>query len=173
VGIVYKHETDADSISKDSSAVSELSEETRQLHTHQIVPQPYTDVSNSEEDFVLRGKGISRGVLKFVGHNFQDFWRKTIRELDIEFRRQEAIWKQTYQYFRLVAQLQDLKHRSNGGIKTVIAIGCGSLHNHNGKLKDERRWMRHSSAMNLASVLLIAEVFGGEYIVFGILFARG
>jgi hypothetical protein len=94
------------------------------------------------------------------------------QEIDEEFRRQEAAWKRTEEYRKFVGLIQELKDRTTSSIRNVMAMGCGSLHNNRVKDLDSDTWMKSSSALNLARVLTIAEILGGEMLHFNSYMAK-
>jgi hypothetical protein len=96
------------------------------------------------------------GVDKFsYGISWHGYWKRTLQQLDEQFRSVQMNWKKREEYHWLIAQFKHLKATNKLPVTNVIALGIGSLHD-----SPHKEWRRHGE--QLAAVLTIRETLGGK-----------
>jgi hypothetical protein len=89
---------------------------------------------------------------------WRGFLKRTLEELDKDFKSVRQKWIKSRECKALIAQLEDLKLAVKQPVKNVVALGIGSLHS--------STWAENfqsSSAQQLAAVMSIRETLGGKF----------
>jgi len=96
------------------------------------------------------------GIKMEVVFSWAIYWKKTLEELDKDFKSLETRWQETSEARALVTEMEKLKSK-NIPITNIVALGIGSLHESGpvNTLAGTR------SGEQLAAVNMIRNVLGG------------